>query len=304
MPLAAGAVVGWHRLARGLAAGHVVFAVVTLAACTALGLDVRWRNAAPPLIVAGVMAVLATIAARRTSASPLRWMVPEGLLAFAFIVVLCIVSLPAQYAGAALARPAIDAWLAAADALMGVHVPSIAAWTRAHPTLAHALTLAYDTFALQILLAAPVLVLIGHRLHLWECIWHLHVCLVVTLLCFALWPAACAFTWYGFESTLPQQMFTAHFDGFRSGALRVVDFRNVTGLVSAPSFHVAGALVLTWATRSRLWVFVPLVLLNATLCVATVLSGAHYLVDTLLSVLLVAASLIAWRRWGAPNVDC
>ena len=75
--------------------------------------------------------------------------------------------------------------------------------------------------------------------------------------------------------------------------------RTVTGLVSVPSFHVAGALVLTWVVRHRWWVLVPVGLLNLALCAATVLSGAHYAVDVLISLGLFGLSLLAWRlyRW-------
>jgi hypothetical protein len=292
------AAVGWHRLARALALGQLALLVVSVVACAALGLRVRWLTTATPLAIAGVVLAIATAFARRPGSSPLRWMIPEGLLVFGLVVSLCIVSLPAQYAGAALARPTIDAWLAGLDAALGIHVPAVVVWTRAHPELARALALAYDSFGLQVLAAAPVLVLLGNREHLWEFAWHLHVCLIATLACFALFPAACAFNYYGFESTLPQDVFTAHFNGFRSGALTTVDFRDVTGLVSAPSFHVAGAMLITWSARHRWWALAPLAFLNGALCAATVLSGAHYAVDTLLSIALVVLSLLAWRVWG------
>lgn len=290
--------VGWHRLARTLAGSQIVLVALTAVACAALGLHVRWATAAIPLTVVVLMLGIATAFARRPGTSPLRWMIPEGLLVFALVVALCVFGLPAQYAGAALARPTIDGWLAGLDAAIGVHVPAVASWTRARPALSEVLAVAYGSFGLQVLLAAPVLVLLGSREHLWEFAFHLHVCLFATLACFALFPAACAFNYYGFESTLPQDVFTAHFNGFRSGALSTVDFRDVTGLVSAPSFHVAGALLITWAARHRWWALVPLALLNAVLCAATVLSGAHYAVDTVLSLALLGLSLVAWRRWG------
>lgn len=289
---------GWHRLAVALAVTQGLLLVGAVAACAALGLDVRWQGAGVPLAVAVAALVAGTAWSRGGGNSPLRWMIPDGLIVFALVVTLCLFSLPAQYAGAALNRPLIDPTLAAMDATLGVHVPSVAAWTRSQPALASTLALAYDTFGLQVLVAAPTLVLLGNRFHLWEFAWHLHVCLLVTLACFALFPAACAFNYYGFVSTLPQDVFTAHLTGFRSGALRTIDFHDVTGLVSAPSFHVAGAMLITWAARARWWALAPLALVNALLCAATVLTGAHYLVDTLMSVALFGVSLAAWHAWG------
>ena len=297
--------VGWHRLARVLAVTQAVALAVAVAGCHWLGLDIRWTTAATAAVVVSLLYVAGTwLAVRaRASRSPLRWMAPEGVLAFALVASLCLVSLPVQYAGAALARPTIDAALASADALLGVHVPAAVEWTRARPGLLAVLAVAYDSFGLQVLLAAPVLVLLGRRDRLWECLWHLHVCLLVTLACFAVFPAACAFTFYGYPALLPQDVFLAHFDGYRTGALRVIDFRDVTGLVSAPSFHAAGAIVITWAVRDRWWTLAPLAALNGLLCAATVLTGAHYLVDVLLSVVLVALSLVGWHRWGRRLLD-
>lgn len=288
-----------YGLAWRLAALQAAGLALALVGCAALGLGIDASSLVVPLAVLVVVLAVAVAFARRAPRGPLDWMVPEGLLVFALIVSLCLTSVPMQYAGAALARPVIDPWLAAADRALGVHVPGLAAWTRAHPRIDAALSLAYESFGLQVLVAPPVLVLLGLRRELWAYAFHLHVCLLATLACFALHPAACAFQWYGFTSTLPQEAFIAQFAGFRSGALTLIDFRTVTGLVSAPSFHVAGALVLTWVVRARRWVLVPVGLLNLALCAATVLSGAHYVVDVLLSLALVAISLIAWRAYEA-----
>jgi hypothetical protein len=270
--------------------------------CRRLGLRVDAAGLwSPVLVLVGVVG-LGVAFARRRHDGPLAWMIPEGLFVFALVVALCLTSVPMQYAGAALARPVIDPWLAAADRAMGVHVPDLAAWTAAHPRVATVLAWAYASFGLQILVAPPVLVLLGLRRALWEYAFLLHACLLATLACFALYPAACAFQWYGFTSTLPQEAFIAQFAGFRDGSMTMIDYRTVTGLVSAPSFHVAGALVLTWVVRERAWVLVPVGLLNLTLCAATVLSGAHYLVDVLLSVGLFALSVGAWQAWGVPRL--
>lgn len=288
-----------YTLAWRLAALQAVGLTPALVGCAVLGLGIDASSLVVPLVVlVGVLGVAVSFA-RRVPRGPLDWMVPEGLIVFALIVALCLTSVPMQYAGAALARPTIDPWLAAADRALGVQVPDLVGWTRAHPRVEHLLSLAYASFGLQVLVAPPVLVLLGVRRALWEYAFLLHACLLTTLACFALYPAACAFQWYGFTSTLPQEAFIAQFAGFRSGALTLIDYRTVTGLVSAPSFHVAGALVLTWVVRERWWVLVPVGVLNLALCAATVLSGAHYLVDVLLSVALFALALAAWRAYEA-----
>jgi len=136
------------------------------------------------------------------------------------------------------------------------------------------------------------------RRALWEFVFHFHVCATITLVAFALFPAACAFNYYGFESTIPQAGFIADFAGARSGSVRVLEFGRMEGLVSMPSFHVAGALMVTWAFRRHVWLLVPLVVINSLLVAATFMTGAHYVIDVLGTLAMFAGSLALWRACG------
>ena len=83
----------------------------------------------------------------------------------------------------------------------------------------------------------------------------------------------------------------------RNGNLRSVSFGAMEGLVSAPSFHVAGGLMVSWALRHVRWLLPGVLVVNVSLCLATVMTGTHYVVDVLLSLVMVAGSVFAWR-WG------
>jgi hypothetical protein len=224
--------------------------------------------------------------------------IAEIMLIFALLLALGAILTPAQYVAAALNRPTIDPVLARADALLGVHVPTLTAWTREHPRFNRWLIWAYFTLLWQFALVVPGLALVRDRRALWEFVFHFHVCAAVTIVAFAVFPAACAFNYYGFESTISQARFIAHFNGARNGSLRVIEFGNMEGLVSMPSFHVAGAMMVTWAFRRRAWALVPLVAINVLLIVATFMTGAHYVVDTLGTFVMFAGSLWLWRVWG------
>ena len=54
-------------------------------------------------------------------------------------------------------RPTIDGLLAAADARLGIHVPSLAAWTREHPQVNTVLLYAYESFVVQLTLTVPII---------------------------------------------------------------------------------------------------------------------------------------------------
>jgi membrane-associated phospholipid phosphatase len=133
---------------------------------------------------------------------------------------------------------------------------------------------------------------------MWEYAFHFHFCSLVTLAALALFPAECAFTYYGYESLINQTRFIHQFHGFRDGTLTVIRFNDIEGLISFPSFHVAGAMMVTWAFRRHRWFFVPLLCLNAVMAASTVMLGAHYATDLVATALMFGASVIIYRRWG------
>ncbi len=75
-------------------------------------------------------------------------------------------------------------------------------------------------------------------------------------------------------------------------------YDNIDGLISIPSFHTAGGLMVTWAFRHhRAWL-VTFAVVNVLLIAATVLSGTHYAIDVLATGVLFLGSLGLWRVWG------
>ena len=224
------------------------------------------------------------------------WMVAEAIVVLIVILTSSLLLGAGQYVVAGWHRPLIDPTLAAADAWLGVSVPALVAWTRPHAWITVALQLAYFTLLPQFVLAIVGLgILQRDRTRLWEFAFHFHVCGVVTLVCSGLFPAACAFTYYGFDSLLDQGRFIDHFTSLRAGTFLLLRLDAIEGLISFPSFHVAGALMVTWAFRGhRAWV-VPLMLLNAGLIAATMLLGAHYSVDVLATVVVFTASVGLYR---------
>jgi PAP2 superfamily len=287
---------GIHSVSGFLLAVQLALLALTLPLYPALGFTLLWPSVMPLLIVvAGLLLGWMYFVSTKTTAFERR--LAETLLVFALLLGLTIIAAPAQYVGAALNRPTIDPLLARADGWLGVHVPSLVAWTRLHPRLNRWLVWAYFTLLWQFALTVPLLTALRDRKALWEYVFHFHVCAVVTLLAFAAFPAACAFTFYGFDSTIPQAGFIAHFEGTRRGSIRVLAFGEMEGLVSMPSFHVAGAMMVTWAFRRHVWVLVPVVAINILLTLATFMTGAHYVIDTIGTAAMFAGSVWLWRAW-------
>jgi len=268
-----------------------------------LGISIRWSSAMIPALVlallTGIWLIYVLAPSRRG-----RIAFAEPLLAMLLLAMLTNIVGPAQYVAVALRMPTVDAWLAAGDAALGLHVPAMTEWTSVHPAVARTLILAY--FSLLPQFAAPILafgVFYPDRQQLWEYIFHFHFCLVATLLGVALLPAACAFSYYGFDSLIDQTRFVAHFTSLRAGTFHELRFNDIEGMISFPSFHVAGALMVTWAFRGRPGWLAALTVLNTALVASTVLTGAHYGVDVVATVALFAVSILLWRRWGRRGLS-
>jgi hypothetical protein len=223
----------------------------------------------------------------------------DALLATLLIVALSNIAGPAQYPAVKLRFPEIDSWLAAADASLGIHVPSLTAWTVGHPVAARILLAGYVSLLPQFVVALVVLgFFLRDRLALWEYVFHFHFCLLVTLVCVGLWPAAHVFRYYHFDSLVDWSRLIQQYDALRAGTFTEVRFHEIEGIISFPSFHAAGALMVTWAFRRHRYWCAVLGTLNALLIAATVLTGAHYAVDVLATFALFAGSVCLWRAWG------
>lgn len=224
--------------------------------------------------------------------------VAEVLFVTFTMLLLTNVLVPLQYGALALGARYADSWLAAGDAWLGVSVPAVTAWTWAHAAVSRLATITYFTFGPQMLLTMLALALLRDRERLWEFAFNFHVCLIVTIAALAIWPAVCPAAFYSFTPTIDMTRVLAQIQGFHDGRMTVVRFDELEGLVSVPSFHVAGAMLVTWAFRSRPRVFIPLSVLNAGLAVSTIISGEHYVIDVVAAVPLVAASAAAYSWSG------
>lgn len=286
---------------RRVIAMHVAVLALSAPLYPLLGLSIAWRTLLPQLLLLGML--LGASLTYAAVGGPHKLIIAETLLATCLLVLFTNIVGAAQYTGVALGLPLVDSWLASADAAMGIHVPALTEWTGAWPLLTLALTLAYFSLLPQFVLALIGLGLrYRDRERLWEYVFHFHFCLTVTLLGVTLLPAACAFSYYGFSSLIDQTRFISHFEGLRAGTLTEIRFDDIEGLISFPSFHVAGGLMVTWAFRHSRWWAAPLVVLNGLLIAATVLTGAHYAIDVVMTVVLFAVSVWLWRVWGRSGL--
>ena len=296
---------GFHRLCAFFAALQVALLCVTAAALLYTGLRMEWRDlvslrSAAVVFMWSVWLLHVVMPARR----PREWVIAETFLVVALLTTFTNIGSPLQYGIIAFRAPLADAWLASADALLGVNVPALVLWTAARPWLVSVLEAVYGTLLPQFLLPPLVHGLwYRDRRALWEYAWHFQVCLIAALVGLAIFPAACAFSYYGFESLLDQTRFTTQFEAVRSGALVVLPLNNMEGMITFPSFHVAGALLVTWSFRRYPVWGVGLGIINVLMIVSTVLTGAHYVVDVIAAFGVFGCSVWLWRRVASAWIE-
>lgn len=127
---------------------------------------------------------------------------------------------------------------------------------------------------------------------------------VLTLALFPLFPAEgpLAYLWHGPIPYMPtsalyqEQLITA----LRAHRMTDIDLGALRGLVCAPSFHTASAVVFmaaAWPVPRLRWVIVPV---NLAMLLATPVEGTHYLADMIIGA-LVALAAIAIVRLAEPD---
>ena len=216
---------------------------------------------------------------------------------YALFTAMALMGAIGSYPVAALSHGFVDGSLQRTDALL--HFDWLAWYeaVAAHPVLQIAGHIAYQSVYLS-----PAL-LLGHfavterrdrtRLFL-ASTW---VAAVLTLVLYAAMPAVGPFAleWHGAIPYMPDSALWQPelIPALREHTLHRIDLGSLRGLVSAPSFHTAAAVLYiraAWPLRRLRW---PLLLLNAAMLLSTPVEGTHYLTDMLLGALVAAVAITA-----------
>lgn len=204
----------------------------------------------------------------------------------------------ASYPVAALTRGYADAALQQIDVALGFDWLQWYRLVSAHPLLQFLGTTAYRS-----IYVTPALLL-------WHCAWtgererayrflaEFWLAAIITLILFSLMPAIGPFSylWHGPILYMPESEMwqSGLIPALRDHGVQVVDLGHLRGIVSAPSFHTAAAVLyiaMGWRIPALRW---PVVALNAAMLLSTPVEGTHYLIDMILGafVALTALALI------------
>ncbi|MFK7817828.1 MAG: phosphatase PAP2 family protein [Planctomycetaceae bacterium] len=259
------------------------------------GLTVPTQDLRMPIVVGAVLLGVAAFYRKRGVSSFVLC-----LLGLTHVVVFTAGYTLLMYSTATLNRPLVDANLAAFDQSCGVSLPAIVAWAKANPNIRGWLNMTYDSLLPQTALVVMVLGLRGKRLPMEQFMMQF---MLTTLLCIvglALMPAIGPFHHYGYEMNVAQTRYVEHFTALRDGTMTKLTLSQAEGLITFPSFHTTWAILLAWAYRRQMLLFIPLSLINLAVIASTLTSGWHYFADLCSGVLIAVIAIWfthAVRHW-------
>ena len=264
-----------------------------------------------PYYAAALIAVVLRAKTRKTD-RPIARRIARGAEYYAIFTFIVLLGAIASYPVAATSHGFVDAGLARFDALLHFHWLDWYRVVAAHRWLQWTGRLAYES------IYWPPVVLLGYyawtdrERDAWRFMARFWVAAILTLLVFRFMPAIgpLAYLWHGPVPYMPESALWQPelIPPLRLHAMHLIDLGTLRGLVSAPSFHTAAAvlyIVAAWPIRR---LRVPVILLNAAMLIATPVEGTHYLTDMLIGALVAGCGIglhdwmAGWRRPAARMV--
>lgn len=210
---------------------------------------------------------------------------------------------------AAMTQGYADAALAHADAAMGLDWHAYLQFALDHPFYRNILKTGYFMFIPESFLLVIYMALAGHALRVVTYVSAsiLAICTALAGFCFA--PAIGPFLHYGISHDIVSHLNIGTYDTIRAIDLArsgdmVANFDALMGLISIPSMHTAGALLLLWLGWGDKWLRPLLLPLNLAMIAATPIDGSHYFIDIIGGVVVTALALgaVLWlSRHRAPR---
>jgi membrane-associated phospholipid phosphatase len=215
------------------------------------------------------------------------------LFFWAVLITVCIGSL--VFIAARAPAPLADWQLARIDQAIGLQTSDIMRGVCLHPQLAAVLAAIYSWMIPFSLLALVLPVFQGLREPPQRLLIGYTVAALVTIAVFAVCPAVGPWTVYHFAASHAQAVCQTTLGLLKSsGPLRedIVD----CGLVAFPSFHVAQTVLTALSLWHSRWLRFPATALAILICVSTLTTGWHYVIDLVggVAVAIIAYAFAAW----------
>lgn len=201
------------------------------------------------------------------------------------IVLVLLLGVLLTYAATAANFPYRDAELHRLDQIMGLDRSAYLNIFRAQPWLNDIVAVAYLTLLPQFAIVPIILLAAGKTAQAHRLLFAIGIALLLTSTIATFVPAVSAF--YYLDLTPPAiatlaldfQTLLRTIEALRSSAMQTIRLDDLQGLITFPSFHTAGGVLLAWAAFAIPYVRWIGLVLNIALIAATPVVGAHYFVD-------------------------
>ena len=212
-----------------------------------------------------------------------------------------------SYTVAARGGPLWDATFADWDRALGLDWLAYAAAVNRLAWLARAGGFAYDSFTVQIVAALLILGFTGRLRELERFCTAFALAAAAVVLVSGLMPALGVYPGLGiapgrFAAIAPRDVYTnaAVLADLRHGGLRSFGLDEIYGIISFPSFHTVGGVLVATALWRVSWARWPVLALDAAMIAATPVFGGHYMVDVLAGAGVALAAIAAARIPAGP----
>ena len=227
------------------------------------------------------------------------------------LLVITLVMTPLTYIAAAANLPLQDTNLAMLDRALGLDWQAYLAFVNDRPGLIGYLSLGYAMIAWPVFGVPVVLGAARHYERLQQFTLAFALALIATTIVSTLVPALGTYDGLGLSpADYPNVTPGGYLDQVRDfplvreGSLRVLDFRQLVGIITFPSFHAAAAILYVWAFWSVWWMRPLALIANGAMLAAAPIGGGHYFVDVFagigVAVLAIAAAVWLGRRVTDP----
>lgn len=217
-----------------------------------------------------------------------------------------------SYIGTSLGRPLWDDTLLAWDRAIGFDWPAWLAVLDGLPAFNTMLVLAYHSMLPQFALLIVALVTVRAFRALDVMLIGYGLAAILTVAISTVMPALSPVIHLGIMPDMHPNIslavgreFAEHAYALRDGTLKMIDLSGAQGLVTFPSFHTVGAILLALGFWQVPWLRWPGLALNGLMLLAIPINGSHYMVDVIagaaVAVVCHAAAQSVCRRHQMPS---
>lgn len=292
----------WLIGAAGFSLGAVIVMMVRFRMTVEIG---PWLGAFMGLAAAGITAVHILF---RDPQSERQRMWRDAAEYYGLFIGICVVGALAAYPVSAISTGFADASLERVDHALRFDWLAWYRFVAKHPAVQWPERAAYQSIYLSPAVLLAYFAWTGRTAEARRFIAAFWLAAFLTLVSFAYMPAKgpLAFLWHGPLPYVPASaLYQADLiPALRSHAPRPIDLGALHGLVAAPSFHAASALLYiaaAWRSRPLRW---PILIMNTAMLLATPVEGTHYLADLIAGAAVALTALAITKRLRAGWSHC